>query len=59
MDICRWNVFSSAESISFRWIIIVMIYIGMIILCLSAESFNDRIYNTANVNISTIQREMV
>lgn len=58
MDICRWNVFTTTDSIPFRWIIIVMIYMASIILSLSAESFDDRIH-AQNVNISSVQKEMV
>lgn len=58
MDICHWNVFTTTESIPFRWIIIVMIYMATIILSLSAESFDDRIY-AKNVNLSSVQKEMV
>lgn len=48
MDICRWNVISVNESISFRWIIIVMIYMATIILCLTSESFDERYHVIAN-----------
>lgn len=58
MDICRWNVFNSSESIPFQWIIIVMIYMATIILSLSAESFDGHLYVT-NVNKTTVQKEMV
>lgn len=44
MDICRWNIFTSADSISFQWIIIVMLYLATIILCLSAEAIDERMY---------------
>lgn len=52
-------MFNTAETISFRWIIIVMIYIGMIVLSLSAESFDNRAYTSPNMNMSTVQKEMV
>lgn len=48
MDICRWNVISANESISFRWIIIVMIYMATIILCLTSESFDERLHVLTN-----------
>lgn len=48
MDICRWNVLSANESISFRWIIIVMIYMATIILCLTSESFDERFHVLTN-----------
>lgn len=44
MDICRWNVFTSMESISFQWIIIVMLYLTTIVLSLSAESMDGGMY---------------
>lgn len=44
MDICRWNVLNSMESISFQWIIIVMLYLTTIILSLSAETMDGRMY---------------
>lgn len=37
MDFCRFNS-SAAESVSFRWIIILMIYLATNILCLSTEA---------------------
>ncbi|XP_031629812.1 uncharacterized protein LOC116344999 isoform X2 [Contarinia nasturtii] len=59
MDICRCTVLSANESISFRWIIVVMIYMATIILCLSSESFDKRFYvlsneNTNNTSTSTM-----
>lgn len=48
MDICRWTVLNANESISFRWIIVVMIYVATIILCLSSETFDERFYVVAN-----------
>lgn len=65
MDICRWTVLNANESISFRWIIVVMIYMATIILCLSSETFDERFYvvaNNDNVNTndsSTSTKEMV
>lgn len=65
MDICRWTVLNANESISFRWIIIVMIYMATIILCLSSETFDERFYvvaNNDNVNTNdstTSTKEMV
>lgn len=58
MDICRWSVFSSVESISFRWIIIVMIYLATIILSLAAETMDKHLF-LPNVNSTVIEREMV
>lgn len=61
MDICRWTVLNANESISFRWIIIIMIYMATIILCLSSESIDERFYIITNVNTndSTTTKEMV
>lgn len=63
MDICRWTVLSANESISFRWIIIIMIYMATIILCLSSESFDERFYiiaKSVNTNDSTtLTQELV
>lgn len=44
MDICRWNFSTSTESISFQWIIIVMLYLATIILSLSTEAVDERLY---------------
>lgn len=61
MDICRCTVLNANESISFRWIIVVMIYMATIILCLSSESFDERFYilsnnvNTNNTSTSSIE----
>lgn len=44
MDICHWNLTTSVDTISFRWIIIVMLYLSTIILSLSAESMDERLY---------------
>lgn len=64
MDICRWSVLGPNESISFRWVIIVMVYMATIILCLTSDSFDERFYgitNNMNTNYSTMiaTREMV
>lgn len=62
MDICRCTVLSANEPISFRWIIVVMIYMSTIILCLSSESFDERFYEFTNVNTnnnSTSTMDMV
>lgn len=54
MDICRWN---ASETISFRWIIVVMIYMATIVLCLSSDSFDERTHLIPNShhNGSTIE----
>lgn len=63
MDICRCIMLNSNESISFRWIIVVMIYMATIMLCLSSESFDERCYvysNNVKMNNSSISpMEMV
>lgn len=63
MDISRWTALNANESISFRWIIVIMIYMATIILCLSSESFDERFYvvaNNLNTNDSvTSTKEMV
>ncbi|XP_055321008.1 uncharacterized protein LOC129577630 [Sitodiplosis mosellana] len=61
MDICRCTVLNANESISFRWIIVVMIYMATIILCLSSESFDERFYilsnNVNNTSTSTMEMQ--
>lgn len=59
MDICRWNVLNASETISFRWIIVVMIYMATIVLCLSSDSFDERTHlesssehNSSPININ-------
>lgn len=63
MDICRWTVLNANETISFRWIIIVMIYLATIILCLSSEPFDERLYVTTDKRLrndsATSMMEMV
>lgn len=49
---------NAAESISFKWIIIVMIYLATIILSLSAESLDERLYVTS-MNVTVWEDEMV
>lgn len=58
MDLCRMSLSNAAESISFKWIIIVMIYLATIILSLSAESLDERLYVTS-MNVTVWEDEMV
>lgn len=58
MDICHINLSNASDSVPFRWIIIVMIYIGTIILSLSAESMDERLY-LSNFNMTIWEEEMV
>lgn len=58
MDLCHLDFSKGSEVISFRWIIIAMIYIATIILSLCAESMNDKIYMTKNSNMTMKEEEM-
>lgn len=58
MDLCHLDFSKGSEVISFRWIIIAMIYIATIILSLCAESMNDKIYMTKNSNMTLLREEM-
>lgn len=58
MDLCRMSLSNAAESISFKWIIIVMIYLATIILSLSAESLDERLYVTS-MNVTIWEDEIV
>lgn len=58
LDLCRLSLSNANETISFRWIIIVIIYLGTIILSLSAESVDERIYLT-NFNLTVWEEEVV
>ncbi|KAG4068321.1 hypothetical protein HA402_007841 [Bradysia odoriphaga] len=57
MDLCRMSLSNAAESISFKWIIIVMIYLATIILSLSAESLDERLYVTS-MNVTVWEDEI-
>jgi len=57
MDIKHISLTSPGE-ISFKWIIIIMIYTATLILSLSAESMDERIYLT-NFNFTIWEEEMV
>lgn len=58
MDIIHINLSNGSDSIQFRWIIVVMIYIATILLSLSAESIDERLYLT-NFNLTIWEEEMV
>ncbi|XP_055855503.1 transmembrane protein 237 isoform X2 [Episyrphus balteatus] len=58
MDLCHLDFSNASEVISFRWIIIAMIYIATIILSLCAESMNEKIYVTKNSNMTLLREEM-
>lgn len=57
MDICHINIANAPESISFRWIIIAMIYVATIILTLCAETMDEKLYLT-NFNLTVLEEEM-
>ncbi|XP_011177496.2 ras guanine nucleotide exchange factor glfB [Zeugodacus cucurbitae] len=58
MDICRWDFSNATEFVSFRWLIIAMIYIATIILTLCSNSIDERLYYTNNTNVTLTQEEM-
>lgn len=58
MDICRINLSNASESIKFKWIIIIMIYLATIILNLSNELLDERLY-LLNYNNTKWEVEMV
>ncbi|XP_055902704.1 uncharacterized protein LOC129938904 isoform X2 [Eupeodes corollae] len=58
MDLCHLDFSNASEVISFRWIIIAMIYIATIILTLCAESMNEKIYLTKNSNVTMMREDM-
>lgn len=58
MNLCHLDFSKGSEVISFRWIIIAMIYIATIILSFCAESMNEKIYMTKNSNITMLKEEM-
>ncbi|XP_055376876.1 myb-like protein D isoform X2 [Condylostylus longicornis] len=57
MDLCHIDITNASELISFRWIIIAMIYIATIILTLCAETIDEKLYLT-NFNITIFEEEM-
>nr|XP_014096369.1 uncharacterized protein LOC106621878 [Bactrocera oleae] len=58
MDICRWDFSNATEFISFRWLIIAMIYIATIILTICSDSIDERLYYNNNANVTLTQEEM-
>ncbi|XP_073838672.1 uncharacterized protein isoform X1 [Musca autumnalis] len=59
MDICRWNLSNASELISFRWLIIAMIYIATIILTICSDNIDERLYFSSNLNLTLTQEEML
>ncbi|KAI9587523.1 uncharacterized protein LOC119645084 [Glossina fuscipes] len=59
MDVCRWSLANASELISFRWLIIAMIYVATIILTICSDSIDEKLYlNNNNANV-TISREEI
>ncbi|XP_054735388.1 uncharacterized protein LOC129242647 [Anastrepha obliqua] len=58
MDICRWDFSNATELVSFRWLIIAMIYIATIILTICSDSIDERLYYSNNANVTLTQEEM-
>ncbi|XP_030385483.1 uncharacterized protein LOC115632463 [Scaptodrosophila lebanonensis] len=61
MDICRWSFSNASELISFRWLIITMIYIATIILTICSDSIDEKLYlfNNNNANLTLTQQELL
>ncbi|XP_023035320.1 uncharacterized protein LOC6639499 [Drosophila willistoni] len=60
MDICRWSFSNASELISFRWLIITMIYIATIILTICSDSIDEKLYLfNNNANITLTQHELL
>lgn len=60
MDICRWSFSNASELISFRWLIITMIYVATIILTICSDSIDEKMYLfNNNANITLTQQEML
>ncbi|XP_039486994.1 uncharacterized protein LOC120448853 isoform X1 [Drosophila santomea] len=60
MDICRWSFSNASELISFRWLIITMIYVATIILTICSDSIDEKLYLfNNNANITLTQQEML
>lgn len=60
MDISHFSLSGAAESnISFRSVVIIMIYAATIILSLSAGSMDERLYLSAAVNVTVWEEELV
>ena len=58
MDIHHIDMSNASELISFRWIIIVMIYVATIILTLCAETMDENLF-VVNLNLSHTTSHMV
>ena len=59
MDIAHFSLSSAAESnISFRSVVIIMIYAATIVLSLSAGSMDERLYLSAS-NVTVWEEELV
>ncbi|KAM8707668.1 hypothetical protein ACLKA7_014749 [Drosophila subpalustris] len=60
MDICRWSFSNASELISFRWLIITMIYMATIILTICSDSIDEKLYLfNNNANITLTQQELL
>lgn len=60
MDICRWSFSNASELISFRWLIITMLYFATIILTICSDSIDEKLYLiNNNANITLTQQELV
>ncbi|BFF96619.1 uncharacterized protein DMAD_05214 [Drosophila madeirensis] len=60
MDICRWSFSNASELISFRWLIITMIYVATIILTICSDSIDEKLYLfNNNANITLTQQELL
>ncbi|ALC44515.1 CG14186 [Drosophila busckii] len=60
MDICRWSFSHASELVSFRWLIITMIYIATIILTICSDSIDEKLYLfNNNANITLTQQELL
>ncbi|XP_064544874.1 uncharacterized protein LOC135432911 [Drosophila montana] len=60
MDICRWSFSNASELISFRWLIITMLYIATIILTICSDSIDEKLYLiNNNANITLTQQELL
>lgn len=59
MDVCRWSLANASELISFRWLIIAMIYVATIILTICSDSIDEKLYFNNNVNVTISREEIV
>ncbi|TDG51317.1 hypothetical protein AWZ03_002404 [Drosophila navojoa] len=60
MDICRWSFSNASELISFRWLIITMLYFATIILTICSDSIDEKLYLiNNNANITLTQQELL